>query len=434
MAEKIKIKKPLREKGKTDSEKSQMLAEEKTAVSDSRLIPEVNIGTTGHVDHGKTTLTQALTGKWADTHSEEKKRGITIKLGYADTTFYKCKKCEAYSSKNKCINCFEECEPIRTVSFVDAPGHETLMATVLSGASIMDGALLVISATETCPQPQTREHLKALDISEIKQIVVVQNKVDAVSKEVAMKNYQQIKDFLKGTVAENAPIVPISAKHGINVDILIQTIEETIKTPKRDPNKPPKMLVARSFDINKPAQLIEKLSGGILGGSLIQGEISVGDEIEIRPGIKIKDKYQIIKTKVVGLQKASKSLDKAGPGGLLGVSTLLDPYLTKADSLAGCVLGHADKLPPVLEKITLKVNLLERVIGSKEELKVDPIKLGEPLMLNVGTTKTVGVVSSVGKKIVIDLKIPICADLGDRLAISRQVLGRWRLVGWGQIS
>jgi len=406
---------------------------EKIEVLEEKLIPELNIGTTGHVDHGKTTLIQALTGKWADTHSEEKKRGITIKLGYADVTFYKCSKCSAYGTKNKCVNCFEDCQPVRTVSFVDAPGHETLMATVLSGASIMDGALLVISATEPCPQPQTREHLTALDISGIKQIVVVQNKIDAANKEAVIKNYQQIKEFLKGTIAENAPIIPVSAKHGINMDVLIQTIEETIKTPERDSEKQPKMLVARSFDVNRPAQPIEKLSGGIFGGSLLQGELEVGEEIEIRPGIRIKDKHQPIKTKIVGLQKAGRNLEKAGPGGLLGISTLLDPYLTKADSLSGSLLGLPGKLPETLDEISIKITLLERVIGTREELKVDPIRTGEPLVLNVGTTRTVGVVAAIGKKTLIRLKIPICAEAGDRVAVSRQVSGRWRLVGWGQI-
>jgi len=398
-----------------------------------KLIPEVNIGTTGHVDHGKTTLTQALTGKWADTHSEEIKRGITIKLGYAEGTFYKCAKCNTHSNKSKCATCFSDTEPERTVSLVDAPGHETLMATVLSGTSIMDGALLVISATEQCPQPQTREHLTALDIAGIKQIVIVQNKVDAVTKENALKNYQQIKEFVKGTVAENAPIIPVSAKHGVNMDLLIQAIQETIKTPKRDSSKPPKMLVARSFDVNRPGTEINKLNGGILGGSLVQGEFKEGQEIEIRPGIKVKEKYNSIKTKITGLQKAGFNLKSAGPGGLLGLSTLLDPYLTKADSLSGAVAGLPGQLPPTLEEITIKISLLERVIGTKEELKVDPIKTGEPLMLNIGTTRTVGIVLSSAKKTVIQLKLPICADKGDRIAISRQVAGRWRLIGWGEL-
>ena len=109
---------------------------------------DVNIGLVGHVDHGKTTLTKA------DTHSEETKRGISIRLGYADIEFRKCPECdepECYTTSEKCEHCGSETELIRKVSFVDAPGHETLMATMLSGAAIMDGAVLVIAANESCP-------------------------------------------------------------------------------------------------------------------------------------------------------------------------------------------------------------------------------------------------------------------------------------------
>jgi len=126
--------------------------------------PEINIGMIGHVDHGKTTLTQRLTGKWTDEHSEELKRGISIRLGYADAAFYKCPNCDepqCYSTKKTCPVCGSTTELLRVVSFVDAPGHETLMATMLSGAAIMDGAVLVIAADEPCPQPQTREQLMA---------------------------------------------------------------------------------------------------------------------------------------------------------------------------------------------------------------------------------------------------------------------------------
>src|SRR4030042_39309 len=129
--------------------------------------PEINIGLVGHVDHGKTTLVSKLSGKWTDEHSEEIKRGITIKLGYADAIFYTCTKCKApecYGSTKKCGKCKGECKPTRKVSFIDAPGHETLMATMLSGAAIMDGAILVIAADEPCPQPQTRAHLAAAEV------------------------------------------------------------------------------------------------------------------------------------------------------------------------------------------------------------------------------------------------------------------------------
>ncbi|MCK4555628.1 MAG: translation initiation factor IF-2 subunit gamma, partial [Candidatus Aenigmarchaeota archaeon] len=114
-------------------------------------LPEVNIGILGHVDHGKTTLTQMLTGKFTDEHSEELKRGISIRLGYADMHIRKCPKCDeplCYSTFPKCFHCAAETAHQRTVSFIDCPGHETLMATVLTGASLMDGAILVIAANE----------------------------------------------------------------------------------------------------------------------------------------------------------------------------------------------------------------------------------------------------------------------------------------------
>jgi translation initiation factor 2 subunit 3 len=235
-------------------------------------LPCVNIGLVGHIDHGKTTLVQALSGIWTDRHSEEIKRGITIKLGYADCTFYKCPKCKdpaSYCSKEKCPKCKSKAKELRTVSFVDAPGHETLMATMLSGAAIMDGALLIIAANEECPQPQTKEHLMALEIIGVKNIVIAQNKVDIVSEKQATENYKQIKEFVKGTVAENAPIIPVSAQHSTNIDILIKTMEETIPSPEKKSGDPI-MYIARSFDINKPGTEPKNLKGGVLGGSLVE--------------------------------------------------------------------------------------------------------------------------------------------------------------------
>ena len=143
-------------------------------------VPSVNIGVVGHVDHGKTTLVNALTGTWTDRHSEEVKRGISIRLGYADATFYRCDKCEgagAFSTHSECPACGGTGTPFRSISFVDAPGHETLMATMLSGSALMDGAMLVIAASEKCPQPQTKEHLMALELVGIKKIVIVQSKI-----------------------------------------------------------------------------------------------------------------------------------------------------------------------------------------------------------------------------------------------------------------
>ncbi|PIN82997.1 translation initiation factor IF-2 subunit gamma, partial [Candidatus Micrarchaeota archaeon CG11_big_fil_rev_8_21_14_0_20_47_5] len=291
---------------------------------------EVNIGMIGHVDHGKTSLTRALSGKWTSAHSEELKRGITIRIGYADAIFYKTPKGKGffYSIKKDAAS-----KVARAVSFLDAPGHETLMTTTIAASSIIDGAVLVIAANEKCPQPQTLEHLMVLDILGIQNVVIVQNKIDLVSREAALANYKQIREFLKGTSAENAPIIPVSANYGTNIDALIEAIEETIPTPKRDVSSTPRMYVTRSFDINKPGTKISELVGGVIGGSLLQGKFHVGDKIELRPGItkKTKDKENIIpiQLEITGLRAGSESVEEVGPGGLVSIETKLDPSLAK---------------------------------------------------------------------------------------------------------
>ncbi len=389
-------------------------------------VPEVNIGLLGHVDHGKTTLTNSLSGKWTDEHSEELKRGITIKLGYADITYFKDGEGD--------LNVEGDGEEVRTVSLVDAPGHETLMANVLSGAAIMDGAILLVAADEDCPQPQTREHLAALDITGIDNIVVVQNKIDKVSKEEAKENYKQIKQFLEGTVAEDAPIVPVSAQQGVNIDALLEAVESEIPTPERDTESDPRMLLARSFDINKPGSEIDQIKGGVAGGSLVKGELEKGEEVEIKPGIKVgEDKWETVTTTVSRIFQGDQPVEKGSPGGLLAVETEFDPSMTKSDGLSGNVLGLKGELPDVTKFLEIEVELMDTVVGSEDEKEIDPIRKNEPLMLNVGTKKSAGIVTQAGKVIKTDLKVPVCAEEGDRLAISRQIGSRWRLIGYGKI-
>ncbi|MEM3073805.1 MAG: translation initiation factor IF-2 subunit gamma [Nitrososphaerales archaeon] len=229
--------------------------------------PEVNIGTAGHVDHGKTTLVEAITGIWTSAHSEELKRGITIRVGYADAAFYKCPNCpspDRYSPYPRCPNCGSETTLLRVVSFVDCPGHESLMANMLSGAAVMDGAILVIAANEQVPQPQTREHLLALEMLGMRHIVIVQNKVELIDDQKALESYHAIKRFTAGTVAENAAIIPISAQNRINIDAVIEAIETHIPTPKRETQAPPFMQILRSFDVNKPGIKVHDLKGGVV--------------------------------------------------------------------------------------------------------------------------------------------------------------------------
>ncbi|OYT30863.1 MAG: translation initiation factor IF-2 subunit gamma [Thermofilum sp. ex4484_79] len=411
-----------------------------------KMQPLTNIGTAGHVDHGKTTLVEALTGIWASRYSEELRRGITLKIGYADTAIYKCPECppirayytEATAPDLRCKYCGSDLVFQRRVSFVDVPGHEMLMAVMLSGAALMDGVIFLIDASQPCPRPQTREHFMALTVIGIKNIVFIQNKIDIVSKERAKENYREIKEFLSGTWAEDTPIIPISALHKVNIDVLLWAIEDKIPTPKRDPTKKPLMLIARSFDVNKPGTKIEELQGGVIGGTIIQGRFEIGDEIELRPGRKVKDRqgtrYEELYTTITSLKSGKNELKVAYPGGLVGVGTTLDPGITKSDNLIGNVAGLPGELPPTWNEFRVEYYLLERIVGTEELKKVEPIRKGETLMINVGTAVTLGQVTVVQKdEMEIKLYIPVCAEEDSRIAMSRQIGGRWRLIGYGYI-
>jgi len=399
--------------------------------------PSVNIGTSGHVDHGKTTLIEAITGVWTSAHSEELRRGITIKVGYADAAFYKCPNCPpplCYSTQPTCANCGGKSELSRVVSFVDSPGHESLMANMLSGAALMDGAILVIAANEKVPQPQTREHLLALQVLGIHQIVIVQNKIDLTEYEEALHNYREIKDFVKESVADQAPIIPVSAQHKLGIDALIEAIENTIKTPTRTRNAAAIMHVLRSFDINKPGIPIKEVKGGVIGGALVQGEFDVEDEIEIRPGFldEKKGKYEPITSTIATLGTGAGLVDKVKPGGLVAIGTKLDPTFIKSDSLIGSVIGKPNTLPKDIEEITVEVRLFDTAVGTQDMVKVEPIKVKEPLRLNIGTSATLGTVTnSKDGKVEIKLKKPVCLMPENRVAISRRIADRWRLIGVG---
>ena len=394
----------------------------------------------GHVDHGKTTLTQALSGVWTDTHSEERKRGISIKLGYADTAFYKTADGRFYAKgKHPEDRDDSDGELLRVVSFVDAPGHETLMAVMISGASIMDGAMLLIAATEKCPQPQTREHLAALQIAGIENIVVVQNKIDIVTRERAVESYGEIKEFLSGTIAEGAPIIPVSAHHDVNLDILIQAIEDVIPTPNRSSDETGLMYVARSFDTNRPGSRPAELQGGIIGGSIVEGSFSIGDSILIAPGRRVQGdgSWEPIRTTIESVKGGGIDLESVHAGGLCGIATPMDPVSTKADELSGQVMAREGELPPVWKDLDLELELLDNMVSGGENApeKVRPLQPNEMLMVNSATATSVGTVSSIkGSKATLQLRLPICAKSGSRITLSRRVGSRWRLIGHGSIT
>ena len=401
------------------------------------VIPDMSIGVVGHVDHGKTTLVQALTGVWTARHSEELRRSMTIKLGYADGNIAVCEGAEppeAYTTQLVCKD-GSPAKLIRRVSYVDAPGHEILMATMLSGAALMDAALLVIAANEPCPQPQTREHLTALEIIGVQNVIIVQNKIDVVSKEQAKKNYKEIINFVSQTSYADAPVIPVSALHKANIDALVMAMAKLFRPPQRELSKPALMYVVRSFDVNKPGTKPKDLVGGVLGGALLRGELKVGDEVEIKPGIRVerpggKIEYIPLVTRIVSIRYGNIESKVARPGGLVAIGTTLDPSITKADAMIGNVVGH--NVPDPVNTLEIEYKLFERVVGTREQERVEPLRMRELLMLTVGTAVTLGVVTKVTSDIVeVVLRRPVVVLPGSKVAISRQVRGRWRLVGWG---
>ena len=398
---------------------------------------EFNIGTLGHVDHGKTTLTKAITGVWTDRHSESIKRSMTIKLGYEDALIKKCPDCEgpgAYTVGDKCEDSTKKPEPFRRISLLDSPGHETLMATAIAGSNIIDAVMFVISATEPCPMPQTREHLMLISTLGIKKAIVVQTKIDIVGKEKAKIHYEQIQKFLKGSSIENAPIIPVMANKNINVDAVLEQIAK-IEVPKHDTSSDPMMYIVRSFDVNKPGSPVKDLVGGVFGGSIFRGKFKVGDEIEIRPGMNVtrekekKASYEPIITTVESLSSGKGNLDEAVAGGLIAVGTNMDPTFTKTDYLVGSLVGHVGKLPPTVNSLTLKYTLLNR-----DDIPHSAFKDNEPVILGIGTATIVGYIKVAKKSsIEVELKRPICADPKSKISILRNFAQRWRLSGFGTI-
>lgn len=431
----------------------------------------INIGTIGHVSHGKTTVVRAISGVDTIRFTDEMKNNITMKLGYANAKIYKCHRCpepkcyKSFGSEKEdlvlCDNlieqedgankkCGEKLELLRHISFVDCPGHDNLMAIMLTGAAVMDAALLLVAGNIPCPQPQTSEHFTAVEIMNLDRIIILQNKIDLIFsyEGEAMKNYNQIKEFIKGTRVENSPIVPISAQFKYNIDVVLQYLVNFIPVPVRDLTSSPQFMVVRSFDVNKPGYSIDKLSGGIAGGSILRGVLKVGDEVEFRPGFISKNqetgetKYTPIVSTIMSMSAEKNELLYAIPGGLIGIGLKVDPCLTKRDNLVGNLLGHKGELPDVFLELEIKFVLFTRLIGVKvdstaESNTVRSITKSEILLINVGTTSTgckvLGINSSTNL-IKVELNKAVCTSIGDKVALSRRINNKFRLIGWGTIK
>ena len=431
----------------------------------------INIGAIGHVAHGKSTVVKAISTIHTAKTKEEHKKNITIQLGYANAKIFKCPRCappQCYQSAGSSASDFTTCRHCKTmmklmrhVSFVDCPGHDVLMATMLNGAAIMDAALLLVAASETFPQPQTLEHLKAVEIMQLKYVLVLQNKIDLVKDTLAQDQRGKILEKLKNTSALGSPIIPLSAQLKLNIDLVLQHLCH-IPVPRRSIDTPCRMTIVRSFDVNKPGENAHDLKGGVAGGTVQEGIVRRGATLEIRPGDTTGNVHRPYRTRAISLNSEALELTYAIPGGLVAVRTTLDPALTRQNKLVGQVIGEPDKMPPIFSGIEVTYTLLPEVIGAKNDKKdsdkkesekqaqqqqqqkggdsskVAKISQGERIQVNIGSLTALGIVIEVGevdqhKTMRMSLERAVCAQVGESVAFSRKFTESWRLIGWGSI-
>lgn len=431
--------------------------------------PTINLMTIGHVANGKSTTMEALSGQITMRHTSELKRNITIKLGYTSFKIFKIPKKSspecyvAKSSETKEYNdpeTGEKAELIRHFSFIDNPGHQIYMRTMLIGASVADGALLIIAANaQNCPEKQTEEHLSATTMLGLNSLVVAQNKIDLVKDKKAAKQYEHIMKFLRRNSLGNAPIVPICAiKTKVNIDALCAHLIKKIKKPERIKKSPPRLYVIRSFDVNKPREIKKpsQFKGGVAGCVLMRGFLRVGDKLEIRPGLVTTKGIAPISVKVNTLLLGSKKINYIGPGCNVGVGLNVDPYLTKQDTMVGQVLGPKETLPDVFTECIIEYRLLTYVLGADEKIltKTNNLIKNDELNIAIGACTVNAIVLETAVPILflnkqedatfplrkkrsgtcrIQLEYPVCYDLWTKLLITKQVNKSWRLVGCGQI-
>lgn len=288
------------------------------------------IGTAGHIDHGKTTLIKALTGRDTDRWEEEKRRGITIDLGF---TYF-------------------DLPDGNQAGIIDVPGHEKFIKNMLAGVIGMDLVLLVIAADEGI-MPQTTEHLNILNLLGVKKGIVVLTKYDLIDAEWLELVKEDIKEALKDTFLENAPMVEVSSKTGYGIDNLVNVICKTTETEveQRDLSTIPRLPIDRVFSITG--------FGTVITGTLISGTLKKGDEVEIYPVNKI--------SKVRNIQVHSHDAEKAYAGQRTAINL---SNVKKTDLYRGCVIAPVNAMKNTM-MLDVKLNLLKssrRIVENRSRL------------------------------------------------------------------
>lgn len=416
--------------------------------------PIVNIGMIGHVANGKSTITKCLSGKETQKFEKEKERNITIRIGYANVKIWFCHICDApesYSASDsslmekRCKYCNSDLELKNHISIIDCPGHSELIATMLNGSSVMDHAILVEScANEVIPEAQTAEHLTATLSTNIPTAMILMNKIDIVNKKIAHEKIKMMSTFINSKLNRLPPIIPCSATFGINIDVMCQYIGDLKAKNRNTPDQLFKMIVIRSFDINKPGTDLSKLNGGVIGGTIMKGSLKIGEVINIYPGMVKKIplnekkengadfKYEPIQGECLSIQSELNNLTHVFPGGLLAIQLTIDPTFSRNDQLSGSMILKKNdvdtnqNLFKVYDKIVMKQttflmdkNKTVALFEDLAELTTKDHQTERPqLMININSNNIDCRVKKYNKKkqeLFLYLSRPIAIDMSDNI-------------------
>lgn len=390
-----------------------------------------NCGTAGHVSHGKSTLIRSLTGVATQRYQKEKERNITIKLGYANCKLFRDPETNAIFSHHSTTRTAKnpetgtELELLYNISFVDCPGHQAYMATMVSGSKIMDHAMVIVAANERIPQPQTHQHLLALGYSRISHLSFALNKMDLVREKDALKIKGRLDTYLVSQDLSGGPVYPISAAMGTNVNqychYLASQVSQHLPHVISQSEKPLRMAIVRSYNVNRPNTPLNEMVGAVVGGTIQSGVLSVGDQVELRPGVvHMKDGKKVIQplvARVISLESDKNAMQTAIPGGLVGVNLSIYAGLSNNDRLKGQVMGHVGQMPNIYNKIIGKYSIIDMRASEDDQLPV----LTERSQVNVIVNGTMNVSAKImafkpskkaGKgKIGFELSPPVVMDL-----------------------
>ena len=395
--------------------------------------PVTNIGLLGSVSDGKSTTVFQLTGTKTQKHSSEQIRNITIKPGYANLKIYNDNGILVSSNSKDKV----DAKLINHLSFIDCPGHYELIMTMLANIDLMKGAIIIVSAAESInKKPQLIQHLLAAKMAKFKNIIICFNKLDLVSKKIAIERKKELDDLLKKLDIEPKIIIPVCMNKKIGINFLLENIMKYFPPEIEKTSSTNQFRVSRSFDVNRKNINYKKIIGGVLGGSLVSGKFSIGDTIEIKPGlVKKKDDGSFecvtLKSKIISLKTDTEELESIIPGGLIGIGTTIDPFYCKNDNLVGNIVGHEGTLPDVYDKIN--VILENNFINFDQNNKWGPY-LGEEVNIQISTSSVKGIVKEFNDNLIITLSRPVCIDYSMMIIFSKKINNILNIVGYGYLK